>query len=190
MNILNKFKKTIGLLFCGIYLFSFSYCGAQSLSTKVDGNNEMVSVWHKADPKTGLLTIVGSYGTLSPKTVTITNPLLVHAYNPVLATSRNVLSATQAVAVWRSYVLLSESFAIQTSLVFSNGSGWTPGDVTTFEDSNELPAEDYKVDISGDGTVITILWSTHLAVPEIYKLRLETSTDSGASWKTTYLDVL
>jgi len=188
INHLKNVKTTISGLFFGICLFVFSYCGAQEIGIKVDGGNEMVAVWHIGDDISGLLTIRGSYGTASQTTVTITDPLLVHAYNPRLAVSREPSATIRAVSVWKSYVLLTGSFVIQ--LAEATNTGWAPGGIVTFSDSNEIPGDDYKVDISADGTVITLLWSTYLIIENGYVFRLETSVNGGATWTTTYLETL
>lgn len=176
-------KQAIALIY-GIYcLVGVAYAVPGNPDVKVDGYNEVVSIWHQDHVTTGFLTVNGAYGTSSPTTTVITDPSSVHAFSPVLAASHSNTTATTAVAVWKAYDLTTGDYIIQAAV--ASTSGWTANSGVTLSDSvNEIPQDEYRVDISDDGSIIGVQWVTYLIATGDIAVRRVVSTDGGSTWSS------
>lgn len=174
-----KFLIVIGMCF-----FCKNSYAQGGLAVKIDGSQQIVSVWQQPDPISSYLEIAGSYGNSTPPTVIITDPTLEHAFNPILMTSRSNLATNKAVAIWKAYEFSSGNFSIQLSIATSLG--WTAGSITTFSDPNEMPSNVYHGDISDDGQVIVVEWLTEIISSGAEMIRRAQTTDGGSNW-ITYL---
>lgn len=168
-----------------VFIYAICFCASVvyaggSPEIKVDGYDEIVVVWHDTDVSTGFLKIFGSYGTASPITVELTDPGLFHAYSPLLATSHSNASFT-AVAVWKAWDLLAGAQVLQAAV--AGTSGWTMhSGFTVSNPINEIPQNEYNVDISDDGLIIGICWTTYIISTGDVVVRKNYSTDGGVTW--------
>ncbi len=181
MGYLNKVKSSMVALIYGICLCTGAAYAAGSPTVKIDGYDQLVAAWHDTDTGTGFLKIIGSYGTSSPTTAILTDPSAVHAFSPVLATSHSNSASTTAVAIWKAYDLFAGNQVIQVAV--ASTSGWTANSGTTVSDVlSEIPQNEYQVDISDDGSVIGITWSSYIISTGDVVVRKVYSTNGGFSW--------
>ncbi len=166
---------THAFIACFSLFFLNSPLQASNQVSGIDGNNEIVAVWHQPDEITSHLQINGSYGKTNPSTTALTEPLLVHAYNPILATSKIPLAQVRAIAL----CLSNGNEKIQAAVALSTG--WSRESIETISREHEIPNNDYQVTISADGQDITATWSSF--IDDQLTNRVLSSIDGGATWQ-------
>lgn len=176
----NKIKTyTTAFIYAICFCTSVVYAGGNP-AIKVDGYNEIVVVQHESDERTGFLKILGTYGTVSPTTVELTDPGIFHAFSPLLATSRSKSSCT-AVAIWRALDLKQNAQVLQAAV--ASNKGWTKHSGFTISNPiNEIPQSEVQVDISDDGLVIGVCWTTYIISTGDVAVRKNYSIDGGETW--------
>jgi hypothetical protein len=149
---------------------------------RVDGFDQIAIVWHETDTATGFLKIMATYGTGSTSSLNLTNPTLFHAFGPVLATSKaGLLTPVNAVAAWKAYDLNTGAQVIQVG-VCSAGSWTINSGITVSDPVNEIPQNEYDVTISGDCTIIGIIWTSYMIATGDVQIRHVYSVNAGTTW--------
>lgn len=186
MKFFEGFNRQILVFFFGLCCCIDASYAQDPFSLQIDGNSQGVLISNQTDPGTGNLQIIGSYGTDSPTKVTLTDPSIEYAYNPVVATSTSPSANIKAAALWNSYKINGKNQRMQVALATSQG--WDSGSVKTFEYPLEIAGNTYQITISADGQTIIAVWQTFVTGANITTLRRAQSLDGGQSWSSFLVD--
>lgn len=181
MMVKNLKKMILALSFGAIFFIGEAHAACAS-HLKIDGYNQIITVWQEIDTIAQSLKIMGSYGNSNPKSVVLTDPFTIDASNPVLASSQSKSKKNvTAAVVWKALDLKTKKQMLQVAVATNDG--WSTDSTITISDpDNEIPQNQYQIEVSENGLVIGVVWSSLIISEGKIVTRRVYSDDRGESW--------